>query len=88
MQHVQTEAPRFVRDIHSKALLNTDYNALQRHRKERIYFQNQQNDINMLRSQVDELSKVREEMLEIKTLLIQFFNTSKRKSTYLSTNIG
>ena len=69
MQHVQTEDPRFVRDIHSKALLNTDYNALQRHRKERIYFQKQQNDINMLRSQVDELSKVREEMLEIKGLL-------------------
>ena len=69
MQHVQTEDPRFVRDVHSKALLNTDYNALQRHRKERAYFQKQQNDINMLRSQVDELSKVREEMLEIKGLL-------------------
>ncbi len=69
MQHIQTEDPRFVRDIHSKALLNTDYNALQRHRKERAYFQKQQNDINMLRSQVDELSKVREEMLEIKGLL-------------------
>ena len=69
IQHVQTEDPRFVRDIHSKALLNTDYNALQRHRKERAYFQKQQNDINMLRSQVDELSKVREEMLEIKGLL-------------------
>ena len=69
MQHIQTEDPRFVRDIHSKALLNTDYNALQRHRKERAYFQKQQNDINMLRSQVDELSKVREEILEIKGLL-------------------
>ena len=69
IQHVQTEDPSFVRDIHSKALLNTDYNALQRHRKERAYFQKQQNDINMLRSQVDELSKVREEMLEIKGLL-------------------
>ena len=46
MQHVQTEDPRFVRDIHSKALLNTDYNALQRHRKERAYFQKQQNDNN------------------------------------------
>ena len=69
IEHVQTEDPSFVRDIHSKALLNTDYNALQRHRKERAYFQKQQNDINMLRSQVDELSKVREEMLEIKGLL-------------------
>ena len=66
---VQTEDPRFVRDIHSKALLNTDYNALQQHRKEKAYFQKQENDINILRSQVNELTKVREEMLEIKGLL-------------------
>ena len=68
-QHVQTEDPRFIRDVHSKALLNTDYNALQQHRKERVYFQNQQNDINILRTQVEELSTIREEMLEIKILL-------------------
>ena len=66
---VQTEDPRFIRDVHSKALLNTDYNALQQHRKERVYFQNQQNDINILRTQVEELSTIREEMLEIKILL-------------------
>jgi hypothetical protein len=69
IQHVQTDDPRFMRDTHSKALLNTDYNALQQHRKERMYFQNQQDDINILRSQVKELSSIREEMLEIKTLL-------------------
>ena len=69
IQHVQTEDPRFIRDVHSKALLNTDYNALQQHRKERVYFQNQQNDINILRTQVKELSSIREEMLEIKILL-------------------
>ena len=68
-QHVQTEDPRYVRDIHSKALLSTDYNALQQHRRERVYFQNQQNDINILRTQVEELSSIREEMLEIKILL-------------------
>ena len=68
-QHIQTEDPRFVRDVHSKALLNTDYNALQQHRRERVYFQNQQNDINILRVQVEELSSIREEMLEIKILL-------------------
>jgi len=68
-QHVQTEDPRYVRDIHSKALLSTDYNALQQHRKERVYFQNQQDDINILRDQVEELSTIREEMLEIKVLL-------------------
>ena len=71
MQHVQTEDSRFVRDIHSKALLNTDYNALQRHRKERLYFQKQQDDINILRSQVEELSSIRVEMLEIKILLTE-----------------
>ena len=69
IQHVQTEDPRFMRDVHSKALLNTDYNALQQHRRERVYFQNQQNDINILRTQVEELSSIREEMLEIKILL-------------------
>ena len=69
IQHVQTEDPRFIRDVHSKALLNTDYNALQQHRRERIYFQSQQNDINILRTQVDELTVIREEMLEIKILL-------------------
>ena len=69
IQHVQTEDPRFIRDVHSKALLNTDYNALQQHRRERIYFQSQQNDINILRTQVKELSSIREEMLEIKVLL-------------------
>jgi hypothetical protein len=68
-QHVQTEDPRYVRDTHSKALLSTDYNALQQHRKERMYFQNQQSDINILRDQVEELSSIREEMLEIKLLL-------------------
>ena len=66
---IQTEDPRFVRDIHSKALLNTDYNALQQHRRERVYFQKQQSDINILTSQVNELTGIREEMLEIKTLL-------------------
>ena len=66
---VQTEDPRFIRDIHSKALLNTDYNALQQYRRERVYFQNQRDDINILRVQVEELSSIREEMLEIKVLL-------------------
>ena len=66
---VQTEDSRFVRDIHSRALLNTDYNALQQHRREKAYFQKQESDINILRSQVNELTKVSEEMLEIKGLL-------------------
>ena len=66
---VQTDNPMYVRDIYSKALLNTDYNALQQHRREKAYFQKQESDINILRSQVNELTKVSEEMLEIKGLL-------------------
>ena len=74
MGSVQTEDPRFVRDTHSRALLNTDYNALQQHRKEKLYFQKQQNDINILRGQVEELTTIRVEMLEIKTLLREIIN--------------
>ena len=66
---VQTEDPSFVRDIHSKALLNTDYIALQQHRRERTYFHKQQSDINILKDQAEELTVIREEMLEIKILL-------------------
>jgi TusA-related sulfurtransferase len=75
IQQVQTDDPRFIRDIHSKALLNTDYVALQQHRREQVYFQNQQNDINILKNQVHELSSLREEMIELKVLLKK--NTSK-----------
>ena len=71
---VQTEDPRFIRDIHSKALLNTDYNALQKHRQEVRYFQKQQSDINILKDKVDELKKVSQEMLEIKGLLKEIIN--------------
>ena len=75
MGNVQTEDPRYIRDTHSKALLNTDYTALQQHRKEKAYFQSQQNDINILKNQVHELSSLREEMIELKVLLKK--NTSK-----------
>ena len=77
MGSVQTEDPRFIRDVHSKALLNTDYNALQQHRREKLYFQKQQNDINILRKQVEELTTVRGEMIEIRTLLTQIIDHKK-----------
>ena len=35
-KNIQTEDPRFVRDVHSKALLNTDKDALNKHRLERM----------------------------------------------------
>ena len=74
MGSIQTDDPRFIRDTHSKALLNTDYNALQQHRREKVYFQKQQSDINILRGQVEELNTIRVEILEIKTLLKNIIN--------------
>ena len=74
MGMIQTDDPRFHRDVHSKALLNTDYNALQQHRREKLYFQKQQNDINILRGQVEELTNVRHEILEIRGLLKELIN--------------
>ena len=73
---VQTEDPSFVRDIHSKALLNTDYIALQQHRRERAYFHKQQSDINILTAKVEEHTVIREEMIQIKTLLTEIKNRS------------
>tara|TARA_B100000029_G_scaffold92162_1_gene82083 strand:+ start:60 stop:299 length:240 start_codon:yes stop_codon:yes gene_type:complete len=77
MGSIQTEDRRFLRDTHSKALLNTDYNALQQHRREKLYFQKQQNDINILRKQVEELTTVRGEIIEIRTLLTQIIDQKK-----------
>tara|TARA_B100000809_G_scaffold259792_1_gene305475 strand:+ start:875 stop:1099 length:225 start_codon:yes stop_codon:yes gene_type:complete len=71
-KQVQTDDPRFVRDIESRALLNTDHNALQQHRREKVYFENQQKDINIMKVQIEHLTKVTKEMLEIKTLLRNF----------------
>jgi|TARA_B110001454_G_C12589642_1_gene379624 hypothetical protein len=71
-KQIQTDDPRFVRDIESRALLNTDHNALQQHRQERVYFENQRRDINIMKDQIEHLTKVTEEMLEIKTLLRNF----------------
>ena len=76
IQQVQTEDPQFVRDIHSKALLNTDLNALQRYRRERAYFNKQQSDINILTAKVEEPIVIKEEMIEIKTLLKEIKNRS------------
>jgi hypothetical protein len=66
---IQTDDPRYVRDFNSKALLSTDHHALQSHRRERLYFKRQQNDINIMKTQIEQLTKLGDEVIEIKTLL-------------------
>ena len=70
-KHLQTDDPRYVRDVESKALLSTDYNALQQHRQQRKYFESQQRDINIMKDQIENLTKVTEEIIEMKSLLKQ-----------------
>ena len=69
MSIIKTEDPRYVRDLHSKALLSVDFTALQSHRRETEFFRKQMEDINILKSQVDSLNQVRDEIIEIKSLL-------------------
>ena len=69
MSVIKTEDPSYVRDLHSKALLSVDFTALQSHRRESEFFRKQMEDINILKSQVDSLNQVRDEIIEIKSLL-------------------
>ena len=69
MESVQTENKSYVRDLHSKALLNTDRVALENHRQKMRLQEQQKSEWQIMKSKVDELNTVREEMLEIKSLL-------------------
>ena len=74
METVQTENQSYVRDIHSKALLNTDRVALENHRQRKKFIDDQAKEWQLMKSKVDELNTVREEMLEIKSLLRELLN--------------
>ena len=74
MQVVQTEDNRFVRDLHSKALLNTYRVALENHRRRRAIESQQQTEWEEMKNKVEELNNVRIEMLEIKSLLQELLN--------------
>ena len=74
METVQTENQSYVRDIHSKDLLNTDRVALENHRQRKKFIDDQAKEWQMMKSKVDELNTVREEMLEIKSLLRELLN--------------
>ena len=74
METVKTENQSYVRDIHSKALLNTDRVALENHRQRKKFIDDQAKEWQLMKSKVDELNTVREEMLEIKSLLRELLN--------------
>ena len=69
MEVVQTEDTSFVRDLHSKALINTDRVALENHRKRKQIEIQQAQRWQQMENKVEELITVKCEMLEIKSLL-------------------
>jgi len=74
MNVIQTENNSFVRDLHSKALINTDRIALENHRKKRQVEVQQAQRLKEMEMKVEELVTVKNEMLEIKSLLQKLVN--------------
>ena len=77
MNVIQTEDNSFVRDLHSKALINTDRVALENHRRKRQLETQQAQRLQEMEIKVEELNNVRSEMLEIKSLLQKLVNTKE-----------
>ena len=74
MEVVQTEDTSFVRDLHSKALINTDRVALENHRKKRQMEMQQTRKWKQMETKVEELNIMKDEILEIKGLLQELLN--------------
>ena len=77
MEVIQTEDTSFVRDLHSKALINTDRVALENHRRKRQLETQQAQRLQEMEIKVEELVTVKDEMLEIKSLLQKLVNTKE-----------
>ena len=69
MNVIQTENNSFVRDLHSKALINTDRVALENHRKKRQIEIQRAQRWQQMEIKVEELNNMKNEILEIKGLL-------------------
>ena len=74
MEVIQTEDTSFVRDLHSKALINTDRVALENYRKKRQIEIQQAQKWQQMETKVEELNIMRNEILEIKGLLQEVLN--------------
>jgi hypothetical protein len=74
MEVIQTEDTSFVRDLHSKALINTDRVALENHRKRKQIEIQQAKRWQQMEIKLEELNNVRNEVLEIKDLLQELLN--------------
>ena len=74
MSKIQTEDPRFVRDMHSKALLSTDRNALNKHRMQR---QQAQNYLKERENTSAEIEQLKNTVTRIEQLLMKVLEKDK-----------
>jgi hypothetical protein len=72
--HVRIQDTPLIRDIHSKAILNTDKAGLNDYLMKREIAKKQQTE--QVQNK-DRLTKLEEDMSEIKNLLVQLVNTGK-----------
>jgi hypothetical protein len=77
MEVIQTEDTSFVRDLHSKALINTNRVALENHRKRKQMEIQQARKWQLMETKVEELNNMRNEILEIKGLLQELLNNKE-----------
>jgi len=73
-QHVRIEDTALIRDIHSKAILNTDKSGLSDYLMKREIAKKQQ--VEQIQTK-DRLNKIENDMSDIKNLLVQLVNTGK-----------
>ena len=73
-QHVRIGDTALIRDIHSKAILNTDKSGLNDYLMKREIAKKQQAEQIQTK---DRLDKIENDMSEIKNLLVQLVNTGK-----------
>lgn len=66
--------PDLVRDPHSKALLSTDTSSLLEHRKKRKMYKQLNDSVNAVSALNSEINELKQEMLEIKSMLITLIN--------------
>ena len=74
MTHVRIEDTSLIRDIHSKAILNTDKAGLNDYLMKREIAKKQQAEQIQTK---DRLDKIENDMSDIKNLLVQLVNTGK-----------
>ena len=77
MKVIQTENNSFVRDLHSKALINTDRVALENHRRKIQLEMQKTQRLQEMEIKVEELNNVMSEILEIRGLLQKLLNKEK-----------